>query len=89
LPTDDNINPNEPLFESISENPEYVDAILLAKHHTRIMKEKYLDMAPGVNQKPMNFIYESSFPSIYLDDQRVFSIKKMFLRKKNYLAFFP
>lgn len=57
--------------------------MLLAKQQTLMWsEEKYLDMAPGMKQKPMSLIYdehaeELSFPSIYLGEPRVFSIENV------------
>lgn len=71
---------DEPLIESIVEHPENAQELLLAQQKTLMWsEEKYLSIAPGMNQKPENIIFdehaeELSFPSIYLGEARTFKI---------------
>ena len=57
--------------------------MLLAKQYTLMWSEdKYLSLAPGQKQRPMNIIYdkhaeELSFPRIYLGEARKFKIHRV------------
>ena len=86
LPTDTDVDSNVPIIEPscpISENREHTHEMLLAKQHTLMWsEEEYLEIAPGMNKKPLNLIYdeyaeELSFPSIYLGEPRKFSIQNV------------
>lgn len=84
LPTvDGNDISIEPMIELISEDPAHVNDLLLAKQHTLMWsEEKYLELAPGMNKRPLSLLHdeyaeELSFPSIYLGEPRVFTIQNV------------
>jgi hypothetical protein len=82
LPVDGDVDPEEPLIESISESADDAHGMLLAKQHTPMWSEdKYLSLAPGQKQRPLNIIYEEhaelSFPGIYLGEPRKFKIDRV------------
>lgn len=50
---------NEPMIEAISEDANSAHELLLAQQQTLMWsEEKYLELAPGMNQKPMNIIFD-------------------------------
>lgn len=57
---DGDVDRNEEIIESISEDQEHVHEMLLAKQHTLMWsEEKYLDIAPGMNRQPSSLIYDT------------------------------
>lgn len=69
------------IVESIVINNE--TELMLAKQHSLMWSEdKYLAIAPGMKQQPLNLIFdefaeELSFPGIYLGEPRIFIINNV------------
>jgi hypothetical protein len=74
---------SEPMIEPISEDPEHINDLLLARQHTLMWsEEKYLELAPGINKRHISLLFdehaeELSFPSIYLGEPRTFTLDKV------------
>ncbi|KAK2578089.1 hypothetical protein KPH14_001322 [Odynerus spinipes] len=76
---DNDQDEDEPMIDSIENDPSSVKSLLMAKQHTiHWDEETYLSLAPGMNCPVVAIGYdehaeELSFPGIYLDESRRFS----------------
>jgi hypothetical protein len=71
----DNV-PQDP-YDEVNQHPTNSECLLAQQHTLLWNKDKYLEIAPGQNNKPLRIIYdehaeELSFPSMFLGQARSF-----------------